>query len=142
MENDKNYLTKSEADATYAKIGSGSGSEGVDLDAYATKEYVGEQISKIEIPSLEGYVKEESLPNFEEFAKIEDIPSLEGYAKTEDIPSMENVATKSDIPSLEGYAKTEDIPSMENYYSKEEIDGKFDTINSVLGEALNITNTI
>ncbi len=118
LENDKNYLTKSEADATYAKIGSGSGSEGVDLDAYATKEYVGEQISKIEIPSLEGYVKEENLPNFEEFAKI------------------------GDIPSLEGYAKTEDIPSMENYYSKEEIDGKFDAINSVLGEALNITNTI
>lgn len=44
--------------------------------------------------------------------------------------------------SLDGYAKTEDIPLMENYYSKEEIDGKLDDINSLLGEALNITNII
>lgn len=54
LENDKNYLTKSEADATYAKIGSGTGSEGVDLSDYATKEYVGEEIAKIEIPNIDG----------------------------------------------------------------------------------------
>ena len=56
--------------------------------------------------------------------------------------SLGDYALKSEIPSLDGYAKTTDIPSMDDYYTKGEIDGKIDAINAMLGEAINITNTI
>jgi hypothetical protein len=46
------YLTTDAADLRYVRIGSGSGSEGVDLSDYATKEYVSEEISKIVIPEI------------------------------------------------------------------------------------------
>ena len=47
LENDKNYLTSDVADLKYAPIGS----EGVDLGDYATKEFVGDEISKIKVPT-------------------------------------------------------------------------------------------
>ena len=167
LENDAKYLTESAADLKYAPIGS----EGVDLSSYATKDYVGEEIAKIEIPVVptkvsqlendKNYLTEhqdisgkqdviedlEDIRNKANNALIE-VPaeyiteteldekgyltaqSLEGYAKTEDIPSLENVALKSELPI------------MENYYTKEDIDGKFDAINSLIGDALTITNTI
>ena len=99
------------------------------LDSYATKEYVGEEIAKIEIPevpSIEGLATKEYVG--EEISKLE-------------IPSMENVALKSDIPSLDGYAKLTDIPtipeipSLDNYYTKEQID-------AMIGVAIEKTNTI
>ena len=47
LENDKNYLTSDAADLKYAPIGS----EGVDLGDYATKEFVGDEIAKIKVPT-------------------------------------------------------------------------------------------
>ena len=170
LENDAKYLTESAADLKYAPIGS----EGVDLSSYATKDYVGEEIAKIEIPVVPTKVsqlendknyltehqdisgKQDVIGDLEDIranaslgaTALQEVPaeyiteteldekgyltaqSLEGYAKTEDIPSLENVALKSELPI------------MENYYTKEDIDGKFDAINSLIGDALTITNTI
>jgi hypothetical protein len=48
FENDAEYLTAAVADLKYAPIGS----EGVDLSDYATKEFVADEISKIDIPDM------------------------------------------------------------------------------------------
>ena len=48
FENDAEYLTAAVADLKYAPIGS----EGVDLSDYATKEFVADEIAKIDIPDM------------------------------------------------------------------------------------------
>ena len=48
FENDAEYLTAAVADLKYAPIGS----EGVDLSDYATKEFVADEITKIDIPDM------------------------------------------------------------------------------------------
>jgi hypothetical protein len=93
------------------------------LSGYATEEFVGSEIAKIVIPEI---------PSMEDVVKKED---LNDYALKTEIPSMDNVALKSDIPSLDDYALKTEIPSMDNYFTKEEI-------NALIGEAVNITNTI
>ena len=152
----KGYLTADIADLKYAPIGG----EGVDLSNYATKDFVGEEIAKIKIPTVptnisvftndagyingdvldgKGYLTAQSLGDY---ALKSEIPSLDGYAKITDIPSLDGYAKITDIPSLDGYAKTTDIPSMDDYYTKGEIDGKIDAINTMLDIAIEKTNTI
>ena len=228
LENDANYLTKSEADATYAKIGSGSGSEGVDLSDYVTKEelenkgyltehqditgkqdviedldsirslansalqevpaeyvtdteltdkgyltaqsleglatktFVNEEIAKIDIPEIPTNIsafvndanyltehqditgKQDLISDLEEIRANAALGAKALQAVPEEYVTDTELTAKGYLTaqSIEGYALKSEIPSMENYYSKEEIDDKLDAINSLLGEALTITNTI
>ena len=92
-----------------------------------------DKVDAIKIPSLEGYATEKWV-NDKNYATKSEIPSLNGYA-TETFVTSQNYAKKSEIPSLDEYAKKSEIPNMNNYYTKEEI-------NSLIGNAVNITNTI
>ena len=225
LENDKNYLSKSEADATYAKIGSGSGSESVDLSDYVTKEelenkgyltehqditgkqdviedldsirslansalqevpaeyvtdteltekgyltaqsleglatktFVNEEIAKIDIPTnISAFVndanyltehqditgKQDLISDLEEIRANAALGAKALQAVPEEYVTDTELTAKGYLTaqSIEGYVLKSEIPSMENYYSKDEIDDKLDAINSLLGEALTITNTI
>ena len=115
LENDKNYLTKSEADATYAKIGSGTGSEGVDLSDYATKEYVGEEIAKIEIPNIDG--KQDVISDLD---AIRSGAAL-GVTALQEVPA--EYITETELTE-KGYLTSQ---SLNGYATEEYVDGKIPT---------------
>jgi hypothetical protein len=61
------------------------------------------------------------------------MPSLDDYALKSEIPSMDDYALKSEIPTM---------PSLDNYYTKGEVNGMINDINTLIGQATDITNTI
>ena len=115
FENDANYLTSDIADLKYAPINS----DGIDLSNYATKEFVGEEITKIVVPTKVSQLENDS--NY--LTEHQDITGKQDTIK--DLDDIRSNATK-------GAAALE---SLSNYFTKEEI-------NALIGEAVNITNTI
>ena len=167
LENDKNYLTSDAADLKYAPIGS----EGVDLGDYATKEFVGDEIAKIEVPTKVSELENDKnyLTEHQDISGkqdvISDIDAIRSGAKLgetalQSVP--EEYITETELndkgyltdQSLNGYATETfvnekiseivipEVPSMDNYYTKSEIDTMIGDINALIGEATNITNTI
>ena len=156
------YLTKSEAELTYAKIGSGSGSEGVDLSNYATKEYVGEEIAKIKVPTKVSELEndENYLTEHQDISgkqdKINDLDAIRSGAAagatalqevpdeyvTEDELTAKGYATETFVNGKIAEIVIPEVPSMDNYYKKSEIDTMIGDINALIGEATTITNTI
>ena len=86
LENDKNYLTSDAADLKYAPIGS----EGVDLGDYATKEFVGDEIAKIEVPT-----KVSELENDKNY--LTEHQDLSNYAKQEWVEQQGYLTEHQDI---------------------------------------------
>ena len=115
FENDSNYLTSDIADLKYAPINS----EGVDLSDYATKDFVGEEIKKIDIPT-----------------KVSELENDANYlTEHQDITGKQD--TIDDLNDIRSNAEkgATALESLSNYFTKEEI-------NTLIGEAVNITNTI
>ncbi len=167
FENDANYLTSDAADLKYAPIGS----EGVDLSNYATKDFVSGEIAKINVPTKVSELENDAnyLTQHQDISgkqdAISDLESIRsgaaaGATALQSIP--EEYITETELnekgyltaQSLDGYAtKTyvgEEIakivipesPSMDNYYTKGEVDDKIAAINTLIGQATNITNEI
>lgn len=125
-----NYYNKTETENLIAEAVKDIEPPTVDLDGYATEEWVNTQgflkehqdlsdyatkdelfskdynelINTPEIPSIEGLASE-TWVNSQGF--LTEHQSLEGYAKLTDIPDVSNFAIKSDIPSIEGLATEE-----------------------------------
>lgn len=90
-------------------------------DTYATKDYVEEEISKIDIPSIEGLATEEYVD--EAIKAIDVTDQLGDYAKTTEVDKK-----ISDVRN--------EIPSLDDYYNKEAVDSKVSNIKSeILGGA-------
>lgn len=137
----------------------------VDLSNYATKEdianfitkddvpsveglasttYVDEKVSSIEIPSIDGLASEQYVND--RISEI-NIPSVEGLASETyvdekvaeiKVPSIDNLATKEEMEGVKTWVNEQGFltaHSLDNYFTKEEI-------NALIGEAVNITNTI
>ncbi|MCH5234931.1 MAG: hypothetical protein J1E16_06525 [Muribaculaceae bacterium] len=96
------------------------------LDAYATKEYVGQEIAKIEVPSVEGLASEEYVDNaVEDMATMTWVKgqnyltthqSLEGYAKTSEVEALiSDFVTEDDVDE-----------KLEGYYTQAEVDAMFE----------------
>ena len=115
FENDANYLTSDIADLKYAPINS----DGIDLSNYATKEFVGEEITKIVVPTKVSQLENDS--NY--LTEHQDITGKQDTIK--DLDDIRSNATKG----------ADALESLSNYFTKEEI-------NALIGEAVNITNTI
>ena len=147
FENDVNYLTSDIADLKYAPIGSG----GVDLNDYATKEFVGGEIEKIKIPTKVSELENDSkyLTEHQDITGKQDtIADLEtirsgaalGATALQAIPSEYVTETELDDKgylteqSLKGYATETfvseeigklvipEVPSMDEYAKKSDLD--------------------
>lgn len=147
FENDANYLTSDVADLKYAPIGSG----GVDLSNYATKEYVGDEIEKIKIPTKVSELENDSnyLTEHQDITGKQDvINDLEvirsgaalGATALQAIPSEYITETELDDKgylteqSLIGYATETfvseeigklvipEVPSLDEYAKKSDLD--------------------
>ena len=110
----------------------------VDLEGYATKEYVDNAIAAISAVDLSNYfTKEETNAKF---ATKEEIPSTSGLATEEFVNSKVNgLATEEYVneavaaipqPDLSGYALKSEIPSTAGFQTKEQVDT---AINEALG---------
>lgn len=71
---------------------------GVDLSAYATKEFVEEKIAEVDVELPEGLVTEDALQEYvaEEIAKIEH-PDVSNFATKEELEAVQNVAGENSI---------------------------------------------
>ena len=165
--NDAGYLNKSDADKLYAPIGSASDGSG----SYATQDFVKDEIAKINIPTVPTNVSEFTndagyLTEHQDISGKQDVISdLEtirsgaaaGATALQSIP--EEYVTETELnnkgylteQSLNGYAtesfvseeiKKIVIPNMDNYYTKGDIDTMIGNINTMIGQATEITNTI
>ena len=133
----KGYLTSEDADLKYAPIGS----EGVDLSSYATKEYVGEEIAKIEIPvvptNVSAFVNDANyLTEHQDITGkqdiIEDLATIRsgaalGTTALQEVPAEYVTETELESKgyltsqSLEEYALKSEIPSLDGYAKTEDI---------------------
>ena len=142
----KGYLTTADADLKYAPIGS----EGVDLGDYATKDFVSEEIKKIDIPTVPTNVSAFTndagyLTAHQDISGKQDvITDLEtirtnaekGATALQSVP--EEYVTETEL-GLKGYITNQ---ALGDYYTKEEVDGMIKAINDLIGQATDKTNTI
>lgn len=155
------YLTKSEAESTYAKIGSGS-SDGVDLRNYATIEYVDDKFQLKGNYEVAGAAAQALVDAKADAASLY---QLKGDYEVAGTAAGLNEAMDARMQAVEGrevyvsdtvnqaiadakdaakaYANEEisklNIPSSDDYYKKDAIDGMLGEINNTLGE---INNTL
>ena len=136
----KGYLTAADADLKYAPIGS----EGVDLGDYATKDFVSEEIKKIDIPTVPtnvsaftndaGYLTshQDISGKQDVISDLADIRANAELAKTalQEVPA--EYVTEEEL-TAKGYLT--EHQSLDNYYTKSDID-------SMIGVAIEKTNTI
>ena len=194
--NDANYLTADAADLKYAPIGG----EGVDLSDYAKKQFVTDEIAKLDIPTVptnvsaftndagyltahqdisgkqdvindlatiranaalgasalqavpEEYVTEDELNKKGYLTEHQDISGKQDVIN--DLATIRANAEKGatalqSVPSeyvteteLAGKGYLTEHQSLDNYYTKKEVDDKLDAINALIGQAIDITNTI
>lgn len=141
--NDVNYLTVNDADLKYAPIGSGV----VDLSGYATKEFVGVEISKIDIPTKVSELENDRnyLTEHQDISgkqdKITDLDTIRANAELgatalRSIP--EEYITETELNNKKYLTEQ----SIVNYYTKEEIDDMISSINNLVGNAITLTDTI
>ena len=125
FENDAEYLTASVADLKYAPIGS----EGVDLSDYATKEFVSDEIAKIDIPDMPEIPTKVSA--FENDAKYLTVSDLTDYAtKSATKKFVEEEIAKIDIPEVP--TKVSAFENDANYLTEhQDISGKQDVISDL-----------
>lgn len=151
FENDAKYLTIDEASSMFAPIDS----EGGDMGGYATKKYVDDAIAlkqdkidgldEIRSGAALGATALQSIPD-EYITKTE--LNGRGYATVSQVEAKQDVITDLDTIRTNANKAANAITaeslneSLDNYYTKGEIDSKIDAINAMLGEAINITNTI
>ena len=145
--NDANYLTADVADLKYAPIGG----EGVDLSDYAKKEFVTDEIAKLDIPTVPtnisaftndaGYLTaHQDISGKQDI--IDDLATIranaeKGATALQSVPSEYVTETE-----LAGKGYLTEHQSLDNYYTKKEVDDKLDAINALIGQAIDITNTI
>ena len=140
------YLTKEKADELYAPSGS-TGSGSVDLSSYATKEFVGVEISKIDIPTKVSELENDRnyLTEHQDISgkqdKITDLDVIRenaelGATALRSIP--EEYITETELNNKK-YLTEQYIA---NYYTKGEIDDMIGSINNLVGNALTLTDTI
>lgn len=124
------YVTETELAAELKKIEHPT----VDLNGYATEEFVTGAINEIKIPDVSEFIKESDL---NDYALKSELPDITGKADTKhtheeyadkehahteyaevahthdeyltEHQPLDDYAKKSDIPSLDGYAKTTDL---------------------------------
>lgn len=125
FENDAEYLTASVADLKYAPIGS----EGVDLSDYATKEFVADEIAKIDIPDMPEIPTKVSA--FENDAKYLTGSDLTDYATKSVVKKfVEEEIAKIDIPEVP--TKVSAFENDANYLTEhQDISGKQDAIKDL-----------
>lgn len=125
FENDAEYLTASVADLKYAPIGS----DGVDLSDYATKEFVSDEIAKIDIPDMPEIPTKVSA--FENDAKYLTVSDLTDYAtKSATKKFVEEEIAKIDIPEVP--TKVSAFENDANYLTEhQDITGKQDVISDL-----------
>jgi hypothetical protein len=125
FENDAEYLTAAVADLKYAPIGS----EGVDLSDYATKEFVEDEIAKIDIPDMPEIPTKVSA--FENDAKYLTGDDLTDYAtKSATKKFVEEEIAKIDIPEVP--TKVSAFENDANYLTEhQDISGKQDAIKDL-----------
>lgn len=125
FENDAEYLTASVADLKYAPIGS----EGVDLSDYATKEFVADEIAKIDIPDMPEIPTKVSA--FENDAKYLTGDALTDYATKSVVKKfVEDEIAKIDIPEVP--TKVSAFENDANYLTEhQDISGKQDAIKDL-----------
>ena len=121
------------------------------LDDYATKDFVGEEIAKIDIPEVPTKVSAfendaNYLTSHQDISGkqdlIEDLDTIranaeKGATALQAIP--EEYVTETE---LEGKGYLTEHQSLTNYYTKKEVDDKIDKINTLIGQAIDITKTI
>ena len=167
FENDAKYLTVDEASSMFAPLGS----EGGDMGGYATKKYVDDAIDAIDIPTVPtnvseftndaGYLtahqdisgKQDVIDDLDDIranatlgaSALQAVP--EEYVTEEELNKRGYLTEHQDISGKQdAIADLDDIranaangatalQSLNNYFTKEEI-------NTLIGEAVNITNTI
>ena len=96
----------------------------VNLEGYATEDFVREAIASIEIPEVELYDDSElrNLIN----SKADSVHSHEEYALAEhthdeyltEHQDISHLATKEELPNLDGYAKLENIPDVSKFITE------------------------
>ena len=125
FENDAEYLTAAVADLKYAPIGS----EGVDLSDYATKEFVEDEIAKIDIPDMPEIPTKVSA--FENDAKYLTGDDLTDYAtKSATRKFVEEEIAKINIPVVP--TKVSAFENDANYLTEhQDISGKQDVISDL-----------
>ena len=145
--NGKGYLTVTDADLKYAPIDS----EGVDLSDYATKEFVGEEIAKIDIPTVPtnvsaftndaGYLTahQDITGKQDVITDLSDIRAnaAKGATALQEVPAEYITETE-----LDGKGYLTEHQSLENYYTKQEVNDIIGGINESIGQATEITNII
>lgn len=115
------YYTKSEVDAAISK----AALEGVvELDGYATEQWVKDKHYLTEHQSLDGLASESYVDGKVEEVK-QSIPNLNGYATQEWVEKKGYLTVHQD---LTGYAKTSDIES-KIAQAKDELEGKIDNVD-------------
>ena len=144
------YLTKDFADTLYEQKGSGSGN--VDLSEYVTKNELENKGYLTEHQSLDGYATENWVENQNYIKEHQDITGKQdvisdldairsgaalGSTALQSVP--EEYITKDELES-KGYLT--EHQSLDNYYTKSDIDNMIKSINDLIGEAIDITNTI
>ena len=167
FENDAKYLTVDEASSMFAPLGS----EGGDMGGYATKKYVDDAIDAIDIPTVPtnvseftndaGYLtahqdisgKQDVIADLDDIranaalgaSALQAVP--EEYVTEEELNKKGYLTEHQDISGKQdAIADLDDIranaangatalQSLNNYFTKEEI-------NTLIGEAVDITNTI
>ena len=144
------YLTKDFADTLYEQKGSGSGN--VDLSGYVTKDELESKGYLTEHQSLDGYATENWVENQNYIKEHQDISG-----KQDVIDDLETIRSGAALGSTalqsvpEGYVTKDELESkgyltehqsLDNYYTKSDIDDMIESINGLIGEAIDITNTI
>ena len=79
--------------------------------------------------ALEGYVLEESLPDFTAYALKSELPDLSLYALKTEIPNVSDFITSAD---LNEYALKTDIPEVDGFATKADIDNLIKTVGAAI----------
>lgn len=115
----ENYLTKTEADVTYAKKGE------IPSDVLTKTEAASTYATKEEIPDVSNFITETEAD--EKYASKESLVNLttndEFNAYKEEVET--NYAKKSELPDLSDYAKKSEIPELTDYTTKSYVDTNF-----------------
>lgn len=138
------YYTKSETDKAITNAIDNIDFPETDLSDYATKNYVEQELNKIEVPSLEGYATENFVNQEIAKATLGGEVDLSGYyTKTETDAAIKEAVEAVEVPEaadLTGYATEKYVDTaisniehpttdLSNYYTKSEVDSKIPDVS-------------
>ena len=122
----KGYLTAADADLKYAPIGS----EGVDLGDYATKDFVSEEIKKLDIPTIPTKVSE-FINDAGYLTAHQDISGKQDVIVDLDVIRANAELAKTALQEVPAEYVTEEELAAKGYLTSVNMDGKQDVIEDL-----------